>query len=308
MKEYNTLDAAWQFFEAKISEGFKKKEIVDLLNEAGFTTLKGKPWTYQTILLEQRKRGGGRGAKKKASSRSVSLVSSVSAPDVETFFAGEAPLEVPLSQRLEQKLALDSFEGAMQYFLNESIQMSELTQALGQLGIVDGKGHAWNEVTLNYHLANALLRNSHDDKADPKGGLLDILEKSRPVHEEEPSEYDLKRDAMWALIDVELARGVKNKALVGILNMNGFMTRRGKMWTYQTLMHELKRRPKKIESKGDEGSDEFDSKSLDSVLDFAREKIEREILPLIKTSSNSRGNSWNYKRLAWELLKRDLDV
>jgi hypothetical protein len=312
MKENNRLDAAWQFFESKISKGIKKKDIVGLLNEAGFTTLKGKPWTYQTILLEQRKRGGGRKPQKEAPVQSKSKSKSSSAvPDIENFLFGDASVKESRSlQGLERMLKQHSFEDALRYFLDEGWQMSELSDALHKLGMLDRKGHAWNEITLNYHLANALIRSDQNSSREPKGGLMAILGKSKsksPV-QKELSDYDLKREAMWSLIEVELARGAKNKALVGILNLNGFLTRRGKVWTYQTLIQELKRRPESL-VKPRESSDEkkrFDG--LGAVLDFARGKIESEVLSQLVKSRTPKGKRWSYECLLWELLKRDLDL
>ena len=62
--ESDMLDDVWRFVETQISRGIKKKDIVLLLNDAGYRTQKGKLWTYQTLLLEQRRRGESRAQKK----------------------------------------------------------------------------------------------------------------------------------------------------------------------------------------------------------------------------------------------------
>jgi hypothetical protein len=49
-------DDAWKFVDNQILKGVKKKLIVPMLNLKGFMTRNGKPWTYQTLMLEQKRR------------------------------------------------------------------------------------------------------------------------------------------------------------------------------------------------------------------------------------------------------------
>jgi len=60
-------DDAWKFVESQTAKGVKKKLIVPMLNLKGFMTRNGKPWTYQTLMLEQKRRKSEQSKKPKIS-------------------------------------------------------------------------------------------------------------------------------------------------------------------------------------------------------------------------------------------------
>lgn len=335
MSDWHTLDSAWEFVQEKLAEGVKKKEIVPLLNEAGFRTLKGKEWTYQTMLLEQRRRGEGRKAPKgEGAEKDISKAASKAAPKAkvakkpkklkvverksnssdesasssETLGVSLSSLALEIQNLLENK----SFNDTLSAVLDDKQSLGNIAMALNELRRFDPKGRPWHEISLSYHVANELLDNL-DDGDFPKGSLADIVGKSRAEYVKEPSEYEKKSEDMWLMIVEELSKGTKKKDLYEVLNAAGYVTMRGKAWSYQTLMHELKRHPERLEAVKvqEKPSLSFavstEGESFDPV-DLLRSMIKEQLLPQLKGLKNESGKAYNCENLAWALLKRDLKV
>jgi hypothetical protein len=74
-------DEAWKFVDSQIANAVKKKTIVSMLNLKGFLTRNGKPWTYQTLMLEQKKRKSEQQKKPKSQIRKNQLLASRSDKD-----------------------------------------------------------------------------------------------------------------------------------------------------------------------------------------------------------------------------------
>jgi hypothetical protein len=314
----NDIDKAWQFFENKIAEGYKKKDIVPLLNDAGYTTKKGRPWTYQTILLEQRKRGkgrspnviGGGGDGEQAQGGGMSALNlkvvdqSILNESVQMSSEKDESVDLKLlRQRVESGLQESDLQEVVSGELVAGVPANEIADILNDLGYVDPKGHLWHEISLSYHFANALIKGGSELEV-PKGNLLDILDRNKPRESDRSqSVYELRRREMWRVMDEELAKGTKKKKLVGLLNLGGFQTKRGRSWTYQTLIQELKVRPL---FEAEDGGALADLEVDGDPLAFAKRKIQSEILPKMEHLRTSRGGKWSYENLLWELLKADL--
>jgi hypothetical protein len=185
-----------------------------------------------------------------------------------------------------------------------------------------------------------------EEPIEIRGGLADFVGRRQKQAEKETRTKDVQKESLaekvkqvgnqpredqassvpdlsqaWALVEQELKKGTKKKAIVGVLNLGGFTTRRGKPWTYQTLIQEFQRR----KNEGPASEVQTQQKAVDSPklsvsleaafakeegLDMARTCIQDVILPQLeqKGCRAPSGSPWSYELLLWELLRRDLDL
>lgn len=296
MNKLQQLDEAWELFEDQVSKGVLKKDIAPILNANGFTTLKGKPWSYQTLMLEQRRRK-------------------------ELVFQGNK-FGSELVSVSDELLKLSVCELIQHFMESESLSESEVADALNKRGYLDRKGRPWNHQSILYELGNRWI-DQEEELPEFRGSLSDLIEKSVSRTERE----DLSRrkgpdmNQAWEMIKGQLEKGVKKKKLMHNLNMGGFHTRTGKPWTYQTLLLEIKR----MELSGYFGrvtekfvmptpAPKVNSKiqaddSVDIILAKARKLIQKRVVEVLneKGARTRSGSPWSYSVLMTELLKLDLD-
>jgi len=297
LNKLQQLDEAWELFEDQVSKGVLKKDIAPILNANGFTTLKGKPWSYQTLMLEQRRR------KELSPLGNSQLVSEV----------------VSVSDELSKLSVCELIQHFME---SESLSEVEVADALNERGYLDRKGRPWNHQSILYELGNRWM-GQEEDLPEFSGSLSDLIEKSvsRTERENLAKKKGPDMNQAWEMIKTQLEKGVKKKKLMHNLNMGGFHTRTGKPWTYQTLLLEIKR----MELAGYFGRvvDKFvvptpapkvNSKiqaedSVDIILAKARKLIQKRVVEVLneKGARTRSGSPWSYSVLMTELLKLDLD-
>lgn len=296
---YSKLDEAWSLVESEIKKGTLKKDIAPLLNERGYRTLKNKAWTYQTLMLEQRRR-------------------SQSLEDVKTS---------PSSSNNQE-----NYEDVFKFIQNEIHQgksVQEVVTSLNEKGIKDPRGRNWNYQSLVYQLGNQWI--GREDKKEDNRSLSQMLDipSNQPRQTNSSSLeklYDQKlsttslsgrhsymADRAWEFIKSEIAKGTKKKKIVSLLNYNGFKTRNGKAWTYQTLMLEQKKRKHSPESEtfvSDEINESYKpikiGKSMKDILTFAESQIQKLVVEELnrKGRRTKKGRLWTYRVLLLELMKQ----
>ena len=314
------LDEAWNFLEMHVSKGVHKKDVVPLLNEAGYRTQKGKMWTYQTLLLEQRRRGGTQLIKKSADNQKQDLIEKPRKIIKTKPKKLNEKIDV-VDTHLEEILRSADFSVSVRQALDEAYTTNEVALALNRQGSLDSKGRPWTEASITHEWTQQVTRSL--EKKNP----FDRLEISEMVDATAPK---AKKDLAWheeklqskkspvfeevlAKIDLEMKKGTKYKTLVGILNMGGFLTRRGKLWTYPTLNREINQRKSQAMHKSDAviaSSEEDDSLRDLDALAYSRKFICEKILPKLmeRGDKSPRGKTWTYEVLLWELLKAGLDL
>jgi hypothetical protein len=368
--DISALDEAWAFVEEQLEKKVKKKDVVPLMNEAGFRTLKGKLWTYQTLLLEQRRRNGARVSKDKQQKKVTPAEMKGSDPSVlglgpesskkkstrtprENTGALSSKKAEGLTikpkvkrakpkgecernkvfrdeEKLNISIDLDNLEQSVRVALDANHSMEGIAKALGILGALDQKARPWTAVSLNHHMSEYWMKSSGDQsdfsgEIEIRGGLADFVDREQKKALKQKVVSQLPSiDEAWDLIQSEVKKGTKKKAIVGLLNMGGFTTRRGKPWTYQNLLQEFQKRnlteTEQLESNGEsiveQQGDRFTELKLRSAsfegdgLAGARSWIQAVLLPKLRQSNckTSSGRDWDYELLLWELLRRDLDL
>lgn len=346
----------------------KKKDIVPLMNEKGYRTLKGKLWTYQTLLLEQRRRYGTRvpkikdpdkrvdgemkhperfvllkgGSNKTKKKKSPSITDTKRADGALQGNGKEdvrraKPTHVNRSEaqrykeELEIAIDLDHLERSVRDALDANHSMEEIANVLRRLGALDHKGRPWSAVSLNHHMSEHWMKSTEEQspfsgEIEIRGGLVDFIDREqKKLRKQKAVNPAPNIEDAWRLIQSEIKKGTKKKAIVGLLNMGGFTTRRGKPWTYQNLLQECQKRSltkaeQQLESKVDpvamHQGDRFAELKLRSAdfegdgLAGARSWIQAVLLPKLRQANckTRSGRDWNYELLLWELLRRDLDL
>ena len=322
--ELDNLDDAWAFVEVQVSKGLHKKDVVPLLNEAGYRTQKGKLWTYQTLLLEQRRRGGGRTQKNSVSPpRKKKLV--VAKNSNKTQQKTQRDKDNNLDSHLLEILQASDFSTSVRQALDEGFTTAEIAKGLNQQGSLDSKARPWTEASVTHEWTQQITRSL--EKKDPfdRLGLLEMVDLKAPIVEDEVSGLDESPrskkspsfEEVREKIEFEIKKGTKLKTLVGILNMGGFLTRRGKLWTYPTLnreINQLKHQPQLPTAPAPipvlkNAIDDDGLKNLEALA-YARKTICDELLPKMmdRGDKSPRGKTWTYEVLLWELLKASLDL
>jgi hypothetical protein len=305
------LDEAWELFEEQVELGVLKKDIAPILNEQGFTTLKGKPWTYQTLMLEQRKRKGSlKPRHPKINNLEISNLNK-SAPETPCYKMGEELRRMPAHK-------------SIQFLMDEEgFSEHEVADILNEHGKLDYKGRSWNPQSVLYELGNRWMDRS-DEALEFSGSLGEFIDRSVKREEREQEASDRKRgpdmEQAWSTIKDQLQKGIKKKKVMHNLNMGGFLTRTGKPWTYQTLLLEIKR----MEMSGYFGQPEDRvaptpapkittriqaDDSIEIILAKARKLIQKKVIDNLneKGSRTRSGKPWTYGVLLLELLKMDLN-
>lgn len=311
MNRLQQLDEAWELFEQQVERGVLKKDIAPILNEKGYTTLKGKPWTYQTLMLEQRKRKGSLKPRK------------AKIQNFENHNSKEMSSVTPQYKMGEELKRMPPHKSIQFLMDEEGFSEHEVAQILNEHGQLDHKGRTWNPQSVLYELGNRWIDKS-DEAMEFNGSLGDFIDRSVKRDEREQEMADRKRgpdmDQAWSMIKDQLGKGIKKKKIMHNLNMGGFLTRTGKPWTYQTLLLEIKR----MELSGYFGQPEdrvtptpapkITTKiqaddSIDITLAKARKLIQKKVIDNLneKGSKTRSGKPWTYGVLLLELLKMDLN-
>jgi len=306
------LDEAWQLFEEKVDQGVLKKDIAAMLNDKGYTTLKGKPWTYQTLMLEQRKRLGL--LRPRIKTRKLHDFKSIK----------DTLIEVPNYKISSEHLAMPDHR-LIQFLMDEEgFSALETASILNEHSRLDHKGRTWNSQSVVYELGNRWMEHDAEQLPEINGSLSDFIGRSVKKDEREHNLDKRKGPNMkdaWELIKEQLEKGIKKKKVMHNLNLGGFSTRTGKPWTYQTLLLEIKR----MELTGYFGRESVSmpiptpapkittkvqaEDPIDIILAKARKLIQKKVVDNLneKGSKTRSGKSWTYGVLLLELLKLDLD-
>ena len=297
------------------------------MNDAGYRTQKGKLWTYQTLLLEQRRRGESRAQKKiERPIKKVAVVVQKSQRSQKS--RANEGLFVKIDPILKVILESTDFHSGVRQALDEGFSPAEIAMGLNELGATDSKGRAWTEASITHEWTQQVTRNAESKNPLDRWGLSEIVDRN-PKEDLEGSTEGLKTgrakkspefEEVLTKINLELRKGTKCKTLVGVLNMGGFLTRRGKFWTYQTLNQEINRQKRQnilgensnMESKAVQKivtKQESNAGTMDA-LSYARDFICSELLPKLmeRGDKTPKGKTWSYEILLWELLKMGLDV
>jgi hypothetical protein len=298
-EKYKVLDEAWAFAVSEISKGKKKKDIVPLLNEEGYTTLKGKPWTYQTLLLEQRRRAN-EVARQRVEEQGVGI-STYSEPKARLF------------ETSEDKFDLFSW---VEEQTNRGLGLDAMCQELRRMEVAPPFGGEWSSSLLSHELGNRLLNSDDSDREgmdlDDGRSIGELIDKASPL---ELVESRRGIDEAWEMIEEEARKGTRKQEMVHVLNLNGLVTRRGKAWTYPVLSQEIRRRkelgqelPARRMILATAQQKEVSSRVNESIS-RAREMIEGQILPELKKRNlkTRKGREWTYPVLLLEMLRRDVD-
>ena len=298
-EKYKVLDEAWAFAVSEISKGKKKKDIVPLLNEEGYTTLKGKPWTYQTLLLEQRRRAN-EVARQRVEEQGVGI-STYSEPKARLFEASEDKFD--LFSWVEEQT-------------NRGLGLDAMCQELRRMEVAPPFGGEWSSSLLSHELGNRLLNSDDSDREgmdlDDGRSIGELIDKASPL---ELVESRRGIDEAWEMIEEEARKGTRKQEMVHVLNLNGLVTRRGKAWTYPVLSQEIRRRkelgqelPARRMILATAQQKEVSSRVNESIS-RAREMIEGQILPELKKRNlkTRKGREWTYPVLLLEMLRRDVD-
>jgi hypothetical protein len=315
--DIDSLDAAWVFVEAQLLKGIKKKDIVPLLNDAGHRTQKGKLWTYQTFLLEQRRRGESR-TQKKDQPRPVARKLAIVSTGKPKKDLSKNNLNTELDSRLRVILESEEFDASVRNALEEGFSLVEVAKGLNELGSFDSKGRLWTEASITHEWTQRITKAFERKDILDRYPLSEIVDRGAPQAPSsemggESSKKSPTLDEVWLKIELEMKKGLKNRAIVGALNMGGFLTRRGKPWTYQTLLQEIHRH--KQENIGSDSQPEVVRVSQQpsvafEALVYAKKIIESKLLPKMheKGYRTPRGQAWTCEVLLWEMLKAGLDL
>ncbi|MBF0198042.1 MAG: hypothetical protein HQL32_10035 [Planctomycetes bacterium] len=315
--DYSQLDEAWEFIEQAIGNNTPKNQIAPMLNEKGYRTIKGKEWTYQTLMLEQRRRKEMQGEEQSDTEDASRVTIHDDAPQKNVNYA-----------LIFAQNKLDNGE-----------TMPAVVVALHEHGYLDAKGREWNEHSLAYALADKLI-DANNTPVENKS-IMDIIDghktrsrsvasrgknplaKSLNVVEESEDSEDIgdgqdqahKTDEAWQFCLEKMEAGLKKKDIVTLLNDNGYKTRNNKKWTYQTLMLEQKKRKSSVGLQM-ESQQRLDKTTLAGFEDTAAGSIEyaRSIVlkKIIRELNNagrktSKGRPWTYQVLLLELLKYTIE-
>lgn len=311
MDRLQQLDEAWELFEKQVELGVLKKDIAPILNEQGYTTLKGKPWTYQTLMLEQRKRKGSLKPRRQKNKNIDNLSSKEFSSVVPNYKLGEELKRMPAHKTIQFLMDEKGFSEA------------EVAGILNEHGKLDHRGRTWNSQSVLYELGNRWM--DHNDEAlEFNGSLGDFIDRSVRRDEREQETADRKKgpnmDQAWEMVKDQLEKGIKKKKIMHNLNLGGFLTRTGKPWTYQTLLLEIKR----MELSGYFGQPEDRATptpapkittriqaddSIEITLAKARKLIQKKVIDNLneKGSRTRSGKPWSYGVLLLELMKMDLN-
>ena len=291
-EKYKALDEAWAFVGGEMGRGRSKKAIVPLMNEAGFTTLKGKSWTYQTLLLEQRRRANEVARQK------------VENGDVEF---SEYHSGLKKNESTGEGFSLQNWaEGQSKM----GVSLEEMCQDLSRMGILPSLGGAWSPSLLSHELGNRML--SDGAEAEDCLSIAQPVDRAPPLEDEDTVDGI---DVAWAVIEEEARKGTKKRDMVHVLNLNGMVTRRGRPWTYPVLSQEIRRRkevgqelPVRRLILATAQQKEVSSK-VSEAISRAREIFEAQILPDLKGRNlkTRKGRDWTYPVLLIEMLRRDVD-
>lgn len=291
VEEKERLERVWTAIREHLDKGIKKKDIPLILNEAGHRTRKGKAWSYQTLLLEIRRR-----EEKPQDASSVEAEGGPSVPDSAPL-ADPAVDVVPLASRL----------------VDEGHDVEGLLVQLNRFNRLDPQGKPWQLATLNAALADHLL--DGDLEQGPvvfelgSGPLADQLDRAPFPEVLDPK---VSVDEAWDFICEEVSKGVKKKALVGKLNLAGYLTRRSKPWSYPVLMQEIGRRKKdgqELPTRKMVLTREPEDGRLFQALGLARDRVEDIVEDLNERGYRTpKGKKWIYPVLLLELMRKDLHL
>lgn len=198
-------DDAWQIVEQEFSKGTLKKDIADVLNQKGFKTSQGKDWTYQTILLEQKKR--------QAES------------EMKNFLQNEENEELHLdAERIHLRKDTDD---AWKFVEKESAKGTKknlIVEMLNLKGFRTRNGKEWTYQTL-------MLEQKRRKQEGEKQFKTKIAKKTSMPLLDDKDKYIIEC--------LQFAEKQLQYQVIDVLNRSGKRTRKGKPWTFQTLLIEL---------------------------------------------------------------------
>jgi hypothetical protein len=191
-------DEAWQLVEEELAKNTLKKDIPSILNRTGFRTANGKEWTYQTLMLEQKKRNG---------------------------------LQNKSNVNLEEDddsnhLRVDT-DDAWKYVeqqITKGIKKKQIVSMLNLKGFMTRNGKPWTYQTL-------MLEQKRRKSEQSKKTKIHIKKTPKPVV--------LPNKEKQFIECLEFAEAQIQYQIIDVLNRSGKRTRKGRHWTFQTLLIEL---------------------------------------------------------------------